>query len=118
MRNRPGKRERMRAAKAERMAVIQGNLSQPKPERPMYGAPVGFRSSMANRDTLKSKSHDIGFVAPRGFYTPSDTVPKDSVKWKRENVGAIVPNRRGAGEREEAMRLAAIVKGWDGETQK
>lgn len=113
MRNRPGKRERQRAAKADRMAIVSANVQAgTKVERPLFGAPRGFTSSLANRDTLKAKSHDIGFVGPRGFYTPSETTPKDSIKYRRENTGAIVSNRRQPGERDEAVALASIIKGW------
>lgn len=130
MRNRPGKRERMRAAKAERMGIIAANLASPKAERPVkpsrdvvavlkacgasdrYVAPKGFRSSIANRDNLREKSHDIGFVGPRGYHTPKDTLSK------REKQPGKLAGYTTTQERNRARELSDMVKGFDRETQR
>jgi len=114
-RNRPGKRERINAKRdafqRERASIMARNALEPKPERPMYGAPKGLRNSVLARDSLKSASHDIGFVGPRGYHTPSDKVSK------REMVkGLLASPRRSAKEREEALAMAAMVR-LDRETQ-
>lgn len=70
----------------------------------LRASPKGLRNSVLARDSLKSASHDIGFVGPRGYHTPSDKVSK------RELVpGALIPARRSAQERQEALALAASV---------
>jgi len=107
-RNRPGKRERMNAKRdafqRERAAIMARNALEPKPERPLYGAPKGLRNSVLARDSLKSASHDIGFVGPRGYHTPTDKVGK-----KEAQPGLLASSRRSAQERQEALALAASV---------
>lgn len=108
-RNRPGKREREAAKRdafqRERAAIVAANLAAPKPERPLYGAPKGFRNSTLARDNLKAASHDIGFVGPRGYYTPRDTVSK-----READGGGLAPRVRNGAEREAARKLASMVK--------
>lgn len=107
-RNRPGKRERINAKRdafqRERASIMARNALEPKPERPMYGAPKGLRNSVLARDSLKGASHDIGFVGPRGYHTPSDKVGK-----REAAPGLLASSRRSAKERQEALALAATV---------
>ncbi len=112
-RNRLGKRERQRAAMAERAAIIASNSQAPKPERPVYGAPSGYRQSILARNTLKSASHTATFSGPRGYYTPKDTLSRHERVKPGERMGSLATPRRSQSEREEAQRLAATVKGWD-----
>lgn len=123
-RNRPGKRERLNAKRdafqRERASIMARNAMEPKPERPIYGAPKGLRNSVLARDSLKSASHDIGFVGPRGYHTPSDAVSRnETVKPSRKEVrlGSLASSRRSAQERQEALALAATVR-LDRPTQK
>ena len=115
-RNRPGKRERANAKReafqAERASIMRRNALEPKPERPVYGAPKGLRNSVLARDNLKSASHDIGFVGPRNFHTPTDKVGR-----KEAAPGLLASSRRSQSERQEALALAASVK-MDKPTQK
>lgn len=108
-RNRPGKRERQNAKRdafmRERAAIMARNAQEPKPERPLYGAPKGYRASIANRDNLRSHSHDIGFVGPRGFKSPKDLVSREETR-----PGLLAPNHRDQAERERALALAALAK--------
>lgn len=103
-RNRPGRRERQREAKAERMALVEANLSRPKVERPMYGAPKGLGNSTLARKVLQSHSHDIGFVGPRGYHTPKDLVSK-----REKEPGMMAPRFTTQRDREEARKLAASI---------
>lgn len=109
MRKRMGKRQRAEAKRnafqAERASIIARNLDAPKPERPLYGAPQGFKASTASINALKGRSHDIGFVAPRGFYTPKDTLSRA----EREG-GWSAPRVRTQAEREAALAMAATVR--------
>lgn len=142
-RNRPGKRERETAKRnafqAKRAAIMAHNretgdvrerivwrgtkaaVIAAKAERPLYDAPKGFRGSVIARDNLRSASHDIGFVGPRGFVTPKDMVSRqETVNPKRKEVrlGLLSPSRRTQAERESAKALAATVTGFDKETQR
>lgn len=116
-RNRPGKRERLNAKRdafqRDRAEKVAANMREAKPERPMYGAPKGFRASIASRDNLKSRSHDIGFVGPRGYHTPKDTVSK-----REREGGLLAPSRRDQSERQRALELAALVKIPGGDAEK
>lgn len=107
MRKRPGKHERMNAKRnafqVERASIIAANLSSPRAARPSYDAPVGFRSSVLSRDKLKASSHSIGFVGPRGYGTPKDTVGRNEAKG---GMGYSVSTRDHA----RAKELAAMVK--------
>lgn len=111
MRKRMGKRQRAEAKRnafqAERASIIARNLEAPKPERPLYGAPRGFKASTASITALKGRSHDIGFVAPRGFYTPKDTLSK-----AERTPGLLAPRVRLSSERETAKAMANEVKGF------
>jgi len=106
-RNRPGKRERLANARnafqTERNAIIAANLREARPDRPVYGGPKGLRNSVLARDNLKSASHDIGFIGPRGYHTPTDKVGK------REAAPGMLASRRTAKDRAEALALAATV---------
>lgn len=108
-RNRPGKRERHNAKRdtfqRERAAIMARNASEPREARPMYGAPKGLRNSVLARDSLKNASHDIGFVGPRGYHTPTDKVGK-----REAEPGLLASSRRSGQERQEALALAAIVR--------
>ena len=115
-RNRPGKRERQNATRdafqRERAAIMARNAQEAKPERPVYGGPKGLRNSVLARDSLKSASHDIGFIGPRGYHTPSDKVSRaETVKptQKEVRLGLLAPSRRNAQERQDALALAASV---------
>lgn len=116
MRKRPGKRERVAAKRnafqAERARIVAANLASPLPERPTFGAPRGLRNSVLARDNLKSASHDIGFVGPRGYHTPRDTVSK------REQAPGLMAGYTTAAERKRARELSDMVKGFDRETQR
>lgn len=107
-RNRPGKRERQNADRdafqRDRAAIMARNASEAKPARPVFGGPKGLRNSVLARDSLKSASHDIGFVGPRGYHTPTDKVGK-----REAEKGLLAPSRRNAQERQEALALAASV---------
>lgn len=110
-RKRMGKRQRAEAKRnafqAERASIIAANLAAPKPAKSVPFGPRGIRSSTVARDNLKAASHDIGFVAPRGYYTPKDTLSK-----AERTPGMLAPRRREAGEREAAKAMAATVKGF------
>ena len=124
-RNRPGKRERLNAARdafqRDRAAIMARNALEPKPVKPVrvhrdcitaltlmgagrYAAPKGLRNSVLARDSLKSASHDIGFVGPRGYHTPTDKVGK-----REAEKGLLAPSRRTMAERQDALALAASV---------
>lgn len=107
-RNRPGKRERQNATRdafqRERAAIMARNAQEAKPERPVYGGPKGLRNSVLARDSLKSASHDIGFIGPRGYHTPTDKVGK-----REAEKGLLASSRRTMAERQEALALAALV---------
>lgn len=115
-RNRPGKRERLNAKRdafqRDRAAIMARNASEPREARPMYGAPKGLRNSVLARDSLKSASHDIGFIGPRGYHTPTDKVGK-----REAERGLLASSRRTQSERQEALALAATVN-LDRPTQK
>lgn len=125
-RNRPGKRERQNATRdafqRERAAIMARNAQEAKPERPVkpsrgavallgaagastrYVAPKGLRNSVLARDSLKSASHDIGFIGPRGYHTPTDKVGK-----REAEKGLLASSRRTMAERQDALALAASV---------
>lgn len=107
-RNRPGKRERQNATRdafqRERAAIMARNAQEAKPARPVFGGPKGLRNSVLARDSLKSASHDIGFIGPRGYHTPTDKVGK-----REAEKGLLAPSRRTMAERQDALALAASV---------
>lgn len=107
-RNRPGKRERQNAKRdafqRDRAAIMARNAQEAKPSRPVFGGPKGLRNSVLSRDSLKATSHDIGFIGPRGYHTPTDKVGK-----REAEKGLLAPNRRTQAERQEALALAASV---------
>ena len=107
-RNRPGKRERQNAARdafqRDRAAIMARNALEAKPARPVFGGPKGLRNSVLARDSLKSASHDIGFIGPRGYHTPTDKVGK-----REAEKGLLAPSRRTMAERQDALALAASV---------
>ena len=111
MRKRMGKRQRAEtkrnAFQAERASIIARNLGAPKPPRKVAEGPQGFRSSTAAIDNLKGRSCNVGFVGPRGFHTPKDTLSR------AELAGGLSAARvRTQAEREEAQSMANEVKGW------
>lgn len=103
-RNRPGKRERMNAKRGERKAIMYANAQEAKAAKPTPCGPQGFRASITSRDNLRSHSHDIGFVGPRGFHTPKDTLSR-----AEKTAGLLAGPRRTSQERQEALALAASV---------
>jgi len=124
-RNRPGKRERQNATRdafqRERAAIMARNALEAKPVKSVrvhpdcvkaltlmgagrYVAPKGLRNSVLARDSLKSASHDIGFIGPRGYHTPTDKVGK-----REAEKGLLASSRRTQTERQEALALAASV---------
>lgn len=110
-RKRMGKRQRIEAKRnafqAERASIIAANLAAPKVSKPVACGPKGFRSSTASVTALKGRSHDIGFVGPRGYHTPRDTLSK-----AEQRPGLLAPRHRPVGERREAVAMAQTVKGF------
>lgn len=110
-RKRMGKRQRIEAKRnafqAERASIIAANLAAPKPLKPLACGPQGFKASTVARDSLQGSSHNIGFVGPRGYHTPHDTLSK-----AEKTPGSLVPRVRPVGERREAQAMTATVKGF------
>jgi hypothetical protein len=117
-RNRPGKRERLNAARdafqRDRAAIMAANAWEQRPE-PLATrgvGPMGFRQSITARDNLRGASHTQTFAGPRGFHTPKDTLSRaETVKPSQKEVrlGLLAPSRRSQEERESAKALAATV---------
>lgn len=85
---RKGKRERVIEARQSIITQNQAHLDAAKgaPRRVACG-PMGFKaSSRDHRTALKRQSGFVGFVGPRGFFTPKDYVHKQEA-----TPGAIGP---------------------------
>ena len=89
---RKGKRERVIATRQSIITQNQALLDAAKdaPKRVVCG-PQGFsKASRDDKGRLKGRSSHVGFVGPRGFFTPKDYVHKNEA-----TPGAIGPYAKG-----------------------